>query len=652
MKVAGIFGDNMVLQQGVRVPVWGTAEPGTKVTVEFGRQRKSAVADRAGRWLVRLAPLRTSAKPRVLTISGAAGGRRIELGNVLVGEVWIGSGQSNMQWSVRDSTDSEREIREAAYPKIRLFTVPNVALAKPAPDIRGQWTPCGPDTVAGFSAAAYFFGRELHRRLRVPIGLINCSWGGTRIETWISRKGLMTDKKCRREILGYEAALKNPDDLQSDYRRRLQEYQEWEKNNLPRDAGNSGYGQGWADPGLNDADWRGMTIPRYWQSAGQAISGVFWFRREIDLPAEYAGKDLALSLGPLDKSDITYFNNEEVGRVARETANCWAQPRVYTVPGRLVKPGRNLIATRILSDCFAGGFGGNPPDLHLSLPGAETRIARLDGVWKYKIEQDFGQIAVPNPPPPPFGDGNANTPYILFDNMIRPLLPFGIRGAIWYQGESNAQTPGPYRKLMPLLIRDWRAAWRQDSFPFLFVQLPNYMGRGAQPGESAWAELREAQFMALSVPKTGMAVAIDIGEAADVHPKNKQDIGLRLALATLGGVYGKKKVVPSGPLFKAYTIRGNAVHVRFSHVGGGLVTRGAKLTGFAMAGRDRRFVWAEAVIEAPARRGQPAATVVVSSPQVPKPVAVRYAWADNPECNLYNQVGLPASPFRTDRWGR
>jgi sialate O-acetylesterase len=306
-----------------------------------------------------------------------------------------------------------------------------------------------------------------------------------------------------------------------------------------------------------------------------------------------------------------------------------------------VKPGRNVIAVRVYSNIFVGGFIGTPNQMQLvPAKGKKEDSIPLSGKWKFEIEANFG--LVPPPPPPPRGQGNANSPYMLFNNMIKPILPYGIRGAIWYQGESNADKAKQYRKLFPLMIQSWRNAWKQGNFPFYFVQLANFQARPSQPSESAWGELREAQTMTLSIPNTGMAVTIDIGEANDIHPRNKQDVGLRLALPALAKLHELKNIVYSGPIYKSMKIEKSRIRISFNHVGGGLVVHGKKLEGFSVAGKDRKFVWADANLEGN--------TVVASSPQVTKPVAVRYAWAENPQCNLFNSSDLPASPFRTDNW--
>ena len=639
LNLASIFCDHMVLQQGIRIPVWGSAEPGDKVTVQFAGQTKTTKAGPDGLWRLTLAPLPASHEPRPLLIQSSIDNLQSSISDVLVGDIWVCSGQSNMEWTVATSNNAIAETAAANYPNIRFFTVPRKAELKPGLDLAGVWSRCTPDSVGSFSAVGYFFGRELHRKTGVPIGLINTSWGGTIAEAWASREALTANPFFRRVVKEYEAELINPTGVRKEI---LAKQEEWARQHDRKDTHNAGEPQGWHQPDAPVADWKEMDLPRNWQSAGHEHSGIFWFRREVEIPADWAGRDLTLSLGPTDKSDVTYFNGTRVGSLTMEQRpDAWCTPRVYTVPGALVKAGRNLIAVRVYSNIFQGGFIGVPSQMRL-VPAAakDATPISLAGTWHYTIEANFG--LVPPPPPAARGAGNPNSPYILFENMIRPLLPFAIRGAIWYQGESNAGKARQYRTLFPLMIQSWRDAWKQGDFPFLFVQLANYTLAKHEPAESPWAELREAQTLTLDLPNTGMAVITDVGEALDIHPRNKQDVGYRLALPALARVHGFKGLVYSGPLYKAMRKEKTRIRLMFDHVGGGLVLRGDALRGFAIAGANKKFVWADAVIDGD--------TVVVSSPQVPKPVAVRYAWADNPPCTLYNAAELPASPFRTDRW--
>jgi sialate O-acetylesterase len=382
-----------------------------------------------------------------------------------------------------------------------------------------------------------------------------------------------------------------------------------------------------------------MELPAVWQSRGCNFSGIFWFRKTIDIPEAWAGKELQLAIGATDKSDTTYFNNQRVGGITMaEREDSWSHLRTYTVPGELVRAGRNVIAVRVHSDKFAGGMTGPEEFMQLTCPDrAGDAAIPLAGTWRYAVEADYGFVQVPKEP---LGPEHCNAPGALFNGMIAPLLPFAIRGAIWYQGESNAPRAVEYRTLFQVLIRNWREAWGPGDFPFFFVQLANFMARQEQPGESQWAELREAQTMALALPNTGMAVAIDIGESGDIHPRNKKDVGLRLAYNALHSTYGHASVIPCGPLFRSAKREGSALRISFDHAGGGLVCQGDALRGFAIAGEEGRFVWADAKID-----GE---EILVSSSQITEPRSARYGWDDNPEVNLYNKAGLPASPFRTD----
>lgn len=650
MKLASLFSDHMVLQRGAVVPVWGWAAPGDDVSVRFEpgarseneKQVRTARADEDGRWTVRLAPMRACSIPARLVVESRREGPVQEVKDVLVGEVWLASGQSNMEWTVKDSAGAADEIAAADHPGIRMFTVPRVIRRKPPMDVDGTWAVCSPESVAQFSAVAYFFGRELHRSEGVPVGLLNSSWGGTRVEAWTSREALVSDLLCRKEVEGVETVLRS-----LDAQKQEQAFAEfaaapsaWLRRHVVPDPGNEGFGRGWAEPDFDDSAWPAGSMPAPWQRRGIPGNGVVWFRRAVNVPAEWVGRDLLLGIGACDKHDTTYFNGVQVGSTGWETDAPWTVCRTYRVPGRLVRAGQNVIAVRIYSYRNQGGLVG--PEHAMKLEPADRirgGAIPLSGLWRIAVEHDFGVIQGTAGEPAPLP--NQNSPYCLFDNMIAPLCPYAVRGVIWYQGESNAGQAYHYRTRFPLLIRDWRRAWAQDSLLFLFVQLPNY-DAGAGPEGSSWAELREAQLMALHEPETAMAVTIDIGDREDVHPKNKRDVGRRLALAAQAAVYGGS-IEGFSPLYRSHSVEGDAICVRFAHASGGLMTTdGGPPKGFTIAGEDRRFVPADAAIEGDA--------VVVRSPDVSHPVAVRYAWADNPVCNLCSRAGLPASPFRTDDW--
>ena len=631
VRLPSIIGDNMVLQRGVKVRIWGKANVGERITVTFDRKSVDTVADAQGRWQVWLGPLKAGG-PSELTIKGD---NVLTIKNVLVGEVWICSGQSNMEWALVNTVDGAEAVAQANYPEIRLFTVEHNTATSALEDVQGRWVVTTPEDAGSFSAVGYFFGREIYQQVKVPIGLINTSWGGTPAEAWTALEALRSSPELKPILDRYESSLNAGPQTKQAYERALAE---WEEKNLYLDSENKGEAQGYADPATSTVDWSKMDLPKQFETAGLLIDGVVWFRKVVDVPATWAGKDLVLNLTAIDDYDITYFNGKKIGSTGRETPNSYMVPRKYVVPGSLVRSGQNVIAVRVFDRAGEGGFGRGG---EMSLRGAGGEEISLRGDWSYKVElalepkrPDWGSR------PEPVGASNQNSPGVLYNAMLAPLVPFSIRGAIWYQGESNAGRAYQYRTLFPTMIRNWRSVWGY-GFPFYFVQLPNWRARQDQPGESDWAELREAQAMTLREPHTGMAITIDVGDGDDLHPRNKLDVGRRLATLALANVYGKE-IIPSGPLFDRFKVEGNKVRISFKYGQGLKTSDGGPVKGFAIAGADRRFVWAEARIEGD--------TVVVSTPGIQKPVAVRYGWADNPLVNLYNKAGLPASPFRTDDW--
>ena len=637
VRVPSIIGDNMVVQQGRKARVWGTAQPGENVTVTFAGGTERTVADGQGHWQIFVGP-RKAGGPFVLTIAGS---NTLTFKNVLVGDVWICSGQSNMEFPLVNATGGAEAMAQANYPEIHLFTVQKNTAAAPLDDVKGHWVVATPEQVGQFSGVGYFFGRELYQRLKIPLGLIHTSWGGTPAEAWTSHEALASVPDLKPILDKYQKSLETLPQRRQDYERAVAE---WEQKNLYADPGNKGEALGYADPALATADWARMNLPQFFETAGLVIDGAVWFRKEIDLPASWSEKDLTLNLTAIDDFDITYFNGTRVGATGNETPNSYLVPRRYNVPGSLVRTGRNVIAVRVFDRAGEGGFGRGADLMSLGPVGAkEGEAISLAGPWSYKVElaldpkkPDYGSR------PELAGPTNQNSPSVLYNAMIAPLKPYAIRGVIWYQGESNANRAYQYRTLFPTMIRDWRTAWYQGEFPFYFVQLAGWRPAKSEPGDSDWAELREAQTMTLRSPQTGMAVIIDIGEANDIHPRNKLDVGKRLAAWALAETY-HQKVESSGPLYDSFSVKDDKIRVKFKHVGGGLKTPdGGPPRGFAIAGADHKFVWAETSIKGD--------TVVVWSKDVARPVAVRYAWADNPVCSLYNRAGLPASPFRTDDW--
>lgn len=623
-----LFSDHMVLQRNAKVPVWGWASPGTKVQVSFAGQTKTATAGVDGKWMVRLSPLRVSSEPRELTITDAAAGRTVRVSDVLVGDVWLCSGQSNMEMGI-GACNATNDIRQADFPQIRLLTVPHHIATAPVEMLECAWLRCSPETVAhggwgGFSAAGFFFGRELYRQLQIPIGLIHSSWGGTIAEAWTSAEGLQPLGEFNGSV---QQVAKRNEDKSFDF---AAAYDRWCQKNDP------GTSQGWSKPELDAGSWKTVTMPQAWEQAGLPdFDGIVWFRRTFELPAKWQGKNLKLGLGPVDDIDTTFVNGVKVGQMNRFDLN-----RVYDVPANLLKPGDNLVAVRVLDTGGAGGMNGKPENLFVKPADAgEEKPLSLAGSWQMRDAAALSKL--PAPPTVPEAN-NPNVVTVLYNGMIAPLLPFAIKGAIWYQGESNAGRAEQYRRLLPAMIRDWRSRFEVGNFPFYIVQLAAFQATQPQPRDNEWAELREAQALtAKNMPHCGLAVAIDIGEANDIHPKNKQEVGRRLALCALAKTYGKN-LEYSGPWYKSMKVSGNSVRLAFDHVDGSLRAKDGELKGFAIAGADRKFVWAKAEINGK--------TVTVTAPEVSSPVAVRYGWDINPVCNLYNQAGLPAVPFRTDDW--
>jgi sialate O-acetylesterase len=619
----------MVLQRNAKIPIWGTAKPGQQITVKIHQQSKTAATDRDGKWRVELAAMKAGG-PYELVVSGA---ETITLKNVMIGEVWLCSGQSNMEMPMVSTwatvNNFKAEVAAANYPDLRLCIVQRAKSTKPRTDVESEgWKACDSTSVKNFSATAYFFGRHLQQKLGVPVGLIQSAWGGTVVEAWTSSAPLKTVP----DIAGFVRMLEtSPLDSIFDESTFAAKMAAWNHQLEESDNAAQGAGLSWNHPDFDDSNWPTMSLPNNWERLGlPTFDGIVKFRKVVQLPESFGRQNLQLNLGPIDDADVTYFNGMQVG-----ATNVWNRHRHYRVPADLPNAGKNVIAVRVLDTGGNGGMYGHPEALNLIKDS--TQVFSLAGEWRYQLGADLQKLP-PRPAPP----NTPNRPTVLYNAMIAPLVPFAMRGVIWYQGESNAQRAYQYRTLFPLLIKDWRARWGQGNFPFLFVQLANFRPVATEPVDDDWAELREAQTMALSLPNTGMAVTIDIGDANDIHPGNKQEVGNRLALNARRLAYGEN-LVYSGPIYKSMKIEGTRIRLFFDHAEDGLMSKDSdKLQGFAIAGEDRKFVWADAVIDGK--------TILVSSPQVAKPAAVRYAWAINPVCNLYNRAGLPASPFRTDSW--
>jgi len=615
-----IFGDNMVLQRNKPIPLWGWGSPNEKITIKFNRQTKMVTADLNGKWKVNL-DKESAGGPYQLVLKGL---NTVTLKNVLVGEVWICSGQSNMEMPIEGwgkINNYQEEIVAANYPQIRQIKVPNTVNSTPQKDIsQGEWKICSPQTAGDFTATGYFFARELYNQLKVPIGLINTSWGGTHIETWTSRDGFAGSDEFKGMIAKMPEL--NLDSLAKVRKEAVMKNLETLQGSLPTQNESSSW-----NTDIDDNSWPQMSLPSLWEQRQLGdLDGVVWFRKTIDVSPGDEGKEAVLELAMIDDNDVTYVNGVKVGET-----NSYNQHRKYSVPTGVLKSGKNLISVRVEDTGGGGGIYGDSASMKLTI-GSNTKP--LAGNWKFKTEQVYGNATSVGP---------NSYPTLLFNAMVNPLIPYAFEGVIWYQGEANAGRAYQYRKAFPLMITDWRKHWNGGDFPFYFVQLASYNAdNGNSKKGSTWAELREAQTMTLSLPNTGMAVTTDIGNSTDIHPKNKQDVGKRLAAIALHNVY-KKDIVYSGPTYQSMKVNGNKIIISFTNIGGGLTSKKGELKGFEISGLGGQFYPAVATIDNN--------RVIVESEMVKYPAAVRFGWKDDAgEDNLFNKEGFPASPFRTDKW--
>ncbi|MFN2372866.1 MAG: sialate O-acetylesterase [Cyclonatronaceae bacterium] len=639
-----LFTNHMVLQQEDDVPFWGRATPGSKVTVIPGwGDPVVTTTGRDGSWILTIRTPRTGNSESV-RIENGSGSVLIE--DVVFGEVWLASGQSNMEmplsgWPPNDPIDnSDMEIASAGNPHIRMFTVERATSVRPLNDVKGSWKTATPTNARVFSATAYFFARELHRELGIPVGIIHSSWGGTPAESWVALDYLP-------EVPGYEDIASRFDLAEEE----IGYYEEWlsslktvdvdlQNSDHPYRAIDLGDAH-LADPGHDTSGWPAMPVPSRLEDHIGHFDGAIWYRKEFSFSGDVLAEGYSLYLGPVDDIDITYLNGVRIG--GTEQDGNWQVVRDYPVPPGTLVQGRNVVAVRIIDLRGGGGIYGNEaPELRENKQG----LINLGGDWNYKPVAIltgrgfhlFGEGSKRYAAMPQTGiELGPATPSMLFNAMIAPLMPYTIKGAIWYQGESNVGRGMQYRTLFPAMIRSWRGNWGLGKFPFYYVQIAPYDYGETVPG--ATAELREAQMQALKLENTGMVVTMDIGNPANIHPANKQDVGRRLALWALARTYGRDNLVFSGPLFDRVEVVKNRAVVHFSHTGTGLYAPDETVSHFELAGPDMRYHPAKAVIDGH--------TVVVSSPLVAEPSAVRYAWSDKAEPNLFNREGLPAAPFRS-----
>lgn len=599
VRLPRLVSDRMVLQRDTELDIWGWADPGEKVTVRFQGRHYDTETGADGCWHVLLPPQQAGG-PFVLEVN------EIVIRDVLVGDVWLCSGQSNQETPIARLTDKFPEINVSNNHMIRHYKVPTQ-------DVKGElreeiagnagWHSAIASDVMNWTALAYFFAQEAYEHTHVPVGMLVSSLGGSAIESWISQEHL----KEFPQLLVDQAA-----------------YDSLKLARQDRGAGR------WQLPECDDSDWATMTVPGYWRENGADIHGTVWCRKTFDVPASMAGRHARLYMGTMVDSDSVFVNGTFVGFTSYTYP-----PRKYDIPAGVLREGKNVIAVRLTAN---GGNGGFVKDKRYAIVGDEAEID-LTGTWRYKTGIDQSEVQR-------LSARLANldrTGSGLYNGMIYPIRHYRVKGAIWYQGETNAGNPAPYADYLKALITNWRDLWQWPDMPFLLVQLPNFMEKKDRPTDSGWARIRDAQFRtALSVPHTELAVTYDAGEWNDIHPLDKKTVAHRLFLGARRLVYGEK-VNASGPLYKDMQVDGDRIVLSFTETGRGLACRGKELKHFAIAGEDRKFVWAKAVI-----RGN---KVVVSSPEVKHPVAVRYAWSDNPsDANLCNKDGLLASPFRTDNW--
>jgi len=643
-----IFSDHMVLQKSARTPVWGKADPGEKITVSLADRTAAAVAGTDGQWTAALDLHDVGAGPFTLTLGGKPAR---EIKDVLVGQVWLASGQSNMEFTLAKTIGGTEEVANSANPQLRQYFVTSNSSPDPQEATLGRWTVAGPGTAGSYSAVAYYFGKTLQHALNEPVGLLNASWGGSALEAWMDAASMDKDP-----------ALKETKDRMlkdiTTYPQRMQEYETafaaWARK-YGRETPAPTKTEDWAGEKIDETEWEKIALPATFAKARLPDAGVVWVRKTITLPP-LTGEAPVLELGQIGQFDEIYCNGRKVAETTVATGGC-NDPRAHRVPPNFLKEGENVIAIRVEAPLGQGGFLSERSPFRLG-------TVALAGKWLAKVESEMpaasDEARRDFPTPPPRLEAANWRATCLYNGMIHPMIPYGIAGVIWYQGETNIPRAAQYATAFPLLIEGWRKSW--PGVPFFFCQLPNCRAKTPKPGESQWAELREAQTKAATLPDTAEAVLIDLGEAEDIHPRNKKDVGERLARIALAKTYGRDEAW-AGPVYQSSRAEGNAIRVAFTNVGGGLEARklpaeyvasslknknlpqalprpGSELQGFAICGKDRAWVWADARIDG--------ATVVVSAPEVPEPVAVRYAWADNPTANLYNQAGLPAGPFRTD----
>ncbi len=653
VRLPAIFSQHMVLQRSASTPIWGWADPGEDVSVSLNGLVVRTKADGAGDWMARLDVSGSPLGPFAMEVCGT---NKIVIPDVVIGEVWLASGQSNMEWLLKNARGAAEELASPPNPFVRQFRVAKASVPGPAADCNGVWTVAGPADSGMFSAVAYYFAKTLQAELQVPIGVINSSWGGSPAEAWISREGLAVVPELQTAAV---AKWKRAAEYPALKERYLAGLRTWLKASAREDHPLPDP-RAFAGQDVSGKKWIPLTLPGPVATEGLPATGALWLRKEVVLPEDALPEETFLvELGEIDGFERAYWNGKLLLETTPENfpgAGFW---RRFAVPASEARKGVNVLAIRLYAP-------EKPPRFLIAKDMFKAGRVPLAGPWHASAEYELPPPAAggfpdaPRPPAAPLRERDVAAH--LFNGMINPLIPYGIRGVIWYQGEANANRAQQYQTTFPVLIQDWRRHWDAGELPFYFCQLPNFMAKKPAPGDSAWAELREAQSKALALPKTGQAVLIDLGDADDIHPRDKRSVAARLAGLALANEYGRPGPC-SGPRFASMRREGHTLRVEFQNVGGGLVAGdlperhslrsvrnetaplvrnrpGSQLEGFAISGTDRKWVWADAKVDGN--------SVIVSASEVKDPAAVRYAWADNPTANLYSLEGLPASPFRTD----
>ena len=626
VRLPQLVSDHMVLQRNRKINIWGWAAPGERVSIQINGKKENSVTGKDNRWMINI-PAMEAGGPFTMIIKGK---NEIIVNDILIGDVWFCSGQSNMVLPMERLKEKyPDEIANDNFPEIRNFFVPTrLDLTKVSEDLPpGKWAAAVGAELMNFGGLTYFFAKQLYQKYHIPIGIINSSVGGYPIEAWMSADAF-------KGFPNLEAQIKNFTDTA--YMNDLASRHSGKETLCPIPVTDSDKGIAgpvkWIDPDYVPENWHKFWLPGYWADQGvKGLHGIIYFRKEIDVPVSMTGIPAKLFLGRIVDADSTFVNGKFVGNITYQYP-----PRRYGLPSGLLKPGKNIIVVKVINSAGKGGF---VPDKNYSLIANGQKID-LRGDWIYQVGQVLNYPGAENRESEAYNPQYALTG--LYNTMVAPAIHYAIKGFLWNQGESNCNHADEYAKYLPALINDWRSKWNEGELPFLYAQLPGFMDVEYSPSESDWARLRQSQLEALTLPNTGMAVTIDAGEWNDVHPLDKKDIGERLALWAEHLSYGSKDPDYSGPVYHSYKVEGNKVILYFDHVGSGLIVKGGgDLYYFSIAGADKKYEWAKAKIDGD--------KIIVWSDKIPNPVSVRYAWANNPEgANLYNKKGLPASPFETD----